>query len=210
VRKGAGLDLGGDWNTVPRPRIAFVKTPLWDNASEIAKDAFMRLNQQWGEMVCEVELPGIFESAVQWHRTIMESDLANNYENLYADGKNRLSDTLREMIERGQQHKAMDYSKAQEGVVALNRELDKIFSGCDAILTPATSAEAPMGLAFTGSPMFCTIWTLCGVPAISLPILEGQDRMPMGAQLVANKGGDAGLLRLARWLTNRTPQVLNG
>ncbi|MEE8623111.1 MAG: amidase, partial [Alphaproteobacteria bacterium] len=45
-----------------------------------------------------------------------------------------------------------------------------------------------------------TIWTLCGTPAISLPILQGASGMPLGAQLVAAKGDDARLLRTARWL----------
>jgi Asp-tRNA(Asn)/Glu-tRNA(Gln) amidotransferase A subunit family amidase len=55
-------------------------------------------------------------------------------------------------------------------------------------------------LAFIGSPMFCTIWTPSGVPALSLPILHGQDCMPMGAQLVPAPGYGGALLRPARWL----------
>ena len=83
-----------------------------------------------------------------------------------------------------------------------------MFASFDAVLTPATTGAAPLGLASTGSPMFCTIWTLCGVPSISLPILRGEDGMPMGAQLVAAKGNDAGLLRVARWLESRSSQAL--
>mgnify|MGYP003542023678 CR=1 FL=1 len=42
-----------------------------------------------------------------------------------------------------------------------------------------------------------------GVPAISLPLLQGEDGMPMGAQLVGRKGHDARLLGVARWLVER-------
>jgi hypothetical protein len=38
-------------------------------------------------------------------------------------------------------------------------------------VSPTGEGEAPLGLAFIGTPVFCTIWTLCGVPALSLPIL---------------------------------------
>jgi Asp-tRNA(Asn)/Glu-tRNA(Gln) amidotransferase A subunit family amidase len=145
----------------------------------------------------------MFDTALQAHRIIMESDMAKSYEDTYERGKDRLSANLREMIERGRQYKAIDYSGAMNEVVELKRELDRLLAGFDAILTPATASEAPIGLASTGSPMFCTIWTLCGVPAISLPILEGQNRMPLGAQLVGRKGGDVALLRLARWLADR-------
>ncbi|MFO1349255.1 MAG: amidase family protein [Gammaproteobacteria bacterium] len=70
----------------------------------------------------------------------------------------------------------------------------------DAIITPATTGEAPLGLDSTGSPVLCTTWTLCGVPAITLPLLQGPNGMPLGVQLVGARGDDARLLRTARWL----------
>jgi Asp-tRNA(Asn)/Glu-tRNA(Gln) amidotransferase A subunit family amidase len=204
VAPGTRLALDGelDWRGAP-PRIAFAKTPLWPNASLVAQEAFTGLAGRWGDFVREVELPPVFESAVGWHRTIMESDLANHYEALYDTGKDRLSATLREMIERGQRYTGAEYSKARDGMVVLRRALDGLFGQFDAVLTPATQGAAPLGLASTGSPMFCTIWTLCGLPAISLPILQAEDGMPLGAQIVAARGRDAQLLRLAKWLEAR-------
>jgi Asp-tRNA(Asn)/Glu-tRNA(Gln) amidotransferase A subunit family amidase len=52
----------------------------------------------------------------------------------------------------------------------------------------------------TGDPAFCSLWTLLGVPALSLPILEGEAGMPLGVQVVGPAGDDARLLRTARWL----------
>jgi Asp-tRNA(Asn)/Glu-tRNA(Gln) amidotransferase A subunit family amidase len=205
IPENACLDLGEDWREPhkAKPRIAFVKSPVWNDMTEAAVHAFKQLNEKWSDLVCEVELPPMFDTALQAHRIIMESDMAKSYGDIYERGKDRLSANLREMIERGRQYKAIDYSGAMNEVVELKRELDRLLAGFDAILTPATASEAPIGLASTGSPMFCTIWTLCGVPAISLPILEGQNRMPLGAQLVGRKGGDVALLRLARWLADR-------
>ena len=70
----------------------------------------------------------------------------------------------------------------------------------DAILTPATPGPAPVGLDHTGSPVFCSLWTLCGTPCVSLPVLEGPDGLPMGVQLVGRRGDDGRLLRTARAL----------
>lgn len=200
------VDLAGDWRfrQGQAPRIAFVKTPQWPQASATAQDAFLTLAAQWGEFVREVDLPREFGSAVQWHRTIMESDLASSFAAEYANGKDRLSPTLREMIERGQRHLAVDYSRALDGAAALRLALAGVFAQYDAVLTPATQGAAPLGLESTGSPMFCTIWTLCGVPAISLPILRGEDGMPLGAQLAGANGDHANLLRIARWLVQRS------
>jgi Asp-tRNA(Asn)/Glu-tRNA(Gln) amidotransferase A subunit family amidase len=185
-----------------QPHLAFVKTPVWDQADTDTQEAFAELVAHLGENVGEFQLPDIFNDAVAQHRTIMEADLARSFEREYARGKDKLSSILREMIERGQKVLAVDYNHAVSQIPVLNRALDKVFDWSDAILTPAATGEAPIGLESTGSPIFCTIWTLCGMPAISLPLLQGAHGMPMGVQLVGPKGDDALLLRTARWLVN--------
>ena len=75
-----------------------------------------------------------------------------------------------------------------------------MFDEYDAILTPAAPGEAPRGLDSTGNPVFCTIWTYLGTPAMTLPLLQSESGMPLGVQLVARRDNDARLLRTARWL----------
>jgi len=185
-----------------QPRLAFVKTPVWDQAEPDTKEAFAELVAHLGENAGETELPKIFDDAVEQHRTIMEADLARSFEREYTRGTDKLSAILREMIERGQKVLAVDYNRAVSRIPVLNRLLDNTFDWYDAILTPATTGEAPVGLESTGSPIFCTIWSLCGMPAITLPILQGAHGMPLGVQLVGPRGDDARLLRTARWLVN--------
>ena len=185
-----------------QPRLAFVKTPVWVEADTDTREGFAELVEHLGDKVGEVELPGIFNDAVEQHRTIMEADLARSFEREYTRGKDKLSAILKEMIERGQKVLAVDYNNAVSRIPVFNHALDKVFEWHDAILTPATTGEAAVGLASTGSPIFCTLWTLCGMPAITLPILQGSHGMPMGVQLVGRRGDDARLLRTARWLVN--------
>ena len=82
----------------------------------------------------------------------------------------------------------------------LETELDALFERCDAILCPAAPGAAPKGMDTTGDPVFNGLWTLCGVPCITLPLLQSADGHPMGVQLVGRRGDDARLLRTARWL----------
>jgi Asp-tRNA(Asn)/Glu-tRNA(Gln) amidotransferase A subunit family amidase len=185
------------------PRIAFARTPVWNQAEETTKDAFRELVEQLGDRVEVVDLPPAFDEAHETHRIIMETDRAVSFASEYTDGKNKLSKVLREMIERGQKILASDYNAAVERIDALNAELNEIFDDYDAILTPSAAGEAPVGLEATGSPAFCTIWTLCGVPALNLPILQGPNGMPVGAQLVSHRGDDARLFRTANWLLNK-------
>lgn len=182
------------------PHLAFVKGPVWDQAEEDARDAFSGLVELLGDKIEECPLPDIFSEGMNWHRTIFEADLARSFRRDYRNGKDRLSDVLREMIERGRQVLAVDYNAALEGREFLQAALPNIFNYYDAILTPATPGQAPAGLESTGSPAFCTLWTLCGTPAISIPLLQGGDGMPIGVQLVAPWGDDERLLRTARWL----------
>jgi Asp-tRNA(Asn)/Glu-tRNA(Gln) amidotransferase A subunit family amidase len=182
------------------PRLAFVRSPVWDQAEEATKDAFRELIDHGGERVDIVDLPPLFERAHEDHRTIMEADLALSFAREYGDGKDKLSAVLRKMIERGQTVLATDYNEAVGRIADYNAELDEIFDAYDAILTPSAAGEAPVGLDSTGNPAFCTIWTLCGMPALNLPIMQGPNGMPLGVQLISHRGDDARLFRTARWL----------
>ncbi|MDH3712688.1 MAG: amidase [Gammaproteobacteria bacterium] len=182
------------------PRLAWIKTPVWPQAEQDMRDAFAGLVKTLGDSTDEIALPGEFDAAVARHGLIMETDLAHNLAAEYERGADRLSDRLREMIERGHTHRALDYNRAVDGIAKLNGLLDKVFDDFDAIITPAATGEAPQGLDTTGSPVFCTLWTLCGVPAVTLPLLQGSNSLPIGVQLVGRRGDDARLLRTARWL----------
>lgn len=182
-----------------KPNLVFIRTPVWDQAEESTKDALRELCEHLGDIQI-MELPPVFDGALEDHRRIMEADLAVSFAREYRDGKDQLSDILREMIERGQQVLAMDYNSAVARIADYRAEIDEIIHVFDAILTPATAGEAPVGLDATGSPAFCTIWTLAGVPALTMPIMQGPNGMPLGAQLVSAKGDDGRLFRTARWL----------
>jgi len=181
------------------PRIAFVRTPLWQQADADAQDAVQELADFLGEHVREVDLPDAFQHAVEWHATIMEADIARSYAQLYERGADQMSESLRGQIERGQKITAVAFNDAMSKVALLNYGLSELFEDFDAILTLPVTGEAPVGDS-TGSPIFCTIWTLCGTPAINVPVMAGSNGMPIGAQLVGSLGDDARLLRTAAWL----------
>jgi Asp-tRNA(Asn)/Glu-tRNA(Gln) amidotransferase A subunit family amidase len=73
----------------------------------------------------------------------------------------------------------------------------------DAILTPPALGTAPRGLSSTGDPAFCSLWTLLGMPALTVPLMSGANGLPLGAQLVGRRDFDARLMRTARWLVEK-------
>jgi Asp-tRNA(Asn)/Glu-tRNA(Gln) amidotransferase A subunit family amidase len=182
------------------PRLAFVRSPAWERAEPVTREAFGELVQALGEAVAEVELGARFARAVEMHRTIMEVEMAHNLHRDYEKSGDRLSGVLRKLIERGRGHAAVDYAAAIAGIPSLNGALDPVFDEFDAIVTPAAPGEAPSGLESTGDPIFCTMWTYLGTPAVTLPLLRSAAGMPLGVQLVGRRDADARLLRTARWL----------
>jgi Asp-tRNA(Asn)/Glu-tRNA(Gln) amidotransferase A subunit family amidase len=185
------------------PRLAFVRSPVWDQAEETTKDAFRELCEHLGEHVDVVDLPPMFDEAHKDQGLIMAVDMANSLSREYDGGKDKLSPVLRELIEKGRSVLAADYTAAVGRIGDYSAVIDGILADYDAILTPAAPGEAPVGLDATGNPSFCTIWTLCGVPAVNLPVLQGPAGMPVGAQLVSNRGDDARLFRNGRWVLGK-------
>lgn len=184
------------------PKLALIKTPWWNQLDEDTREGFGELVEHLRDSVGEFALPDSAAAVLDWHQSIMEADLAANYETEYERGADKLSAPLREQLARGSAVTAVDYLRALARIPVVTDALDEIFDRYDAIITPAASGAAPVGLASTGNPMYCTLWTFCGMPAISLPILQSGDGMPVGVQLVGRVGDDARLLRTARWLVD--------
>jgi Asp-tRNA(Asn)/Glu-tRNA(Gln) amidotransferase A subunit family amidase len=185
------------------PLLALVKTPAWDRAADDLKEGFAELVAALGDRVVEIELPESARQAWDWQRTIMEAEMAANFAAEWERGRDKLSSQLRSLLERGREARAFDYQTALARIAPLNEGFAEIFERCDAILTPSAPGTAPKGLDSTGDPAFCTLWTLCGMPAVSLPLMKGVNGLPMGVQLVGPRAGDARLLRTARWLAAR-------
>ncbi len=185
------------------PVVAFAKTPMWDQAGPETKEAFAEIVEVLGDDCSDLPLSEPFDHLVDMHRHIMYADLAKSFAGYFERGREKLTDTLCSMIEEGQKVTAVQYNTAVDGQDLLNRGLNSIFDHYDIIITPAATGEAPEGLESTGSPVFNTLATYCGVPAISLPLMEGPNGLPLGVQVIGPRGDDARLLRNANWLVQR-------
>ena len=184
------------------PTLALIKTPWWPQLEADTREGFGELVEYLKEQVGEFVLPDSAAAVLDWHRTIMEADIAASYVTEYERGADKLSAALREQIERCRNVKAFDYLQALARIPVVAEALEEIFDRYDAILTPAVAGAAPHGLDSTGDPMFCTLWTYCGMPAISLPLMQAGNGLPVGIQLVGRIGDDARLLRTARWMVD--------
>ena len=186
------------------PMLGWVPSPQWDLVDDDAKEAFGELIAHLGDRVEEVQLLGSAGDPLEWHRTISSAEMAVNLEREWQHGRERLSPALRDRIESGRAVGAIDYLSARARIPELLASFGELFEQrYDALLTPPATGTAPAGLDSTGDPMFCALWTLCGMPALSVPLMRGANGLPLGVQLVGPRHGDARLLRTARWLVER-------
>ena len=185
------------------PIFAYIKLPFMDELDEDAKKGFEEIKDELKGKIDEIKLPEGFVDIPEWHKVIMESDMARSFSVEYTKSKHKLSNNIIEAIERGMEYTAVEYNNALSKIDAANIYFKQFFYDYDAILTPSASGEAPKGLKSTGNPIFCTIWTFCGMPCISLPLLKGRNGLPIGVQLVSSLFDDERLFRNASWLTKK-------
>ena len=62
---------------------------------------------------------------------------------------------------------------------------------------PTLGGEVSFAEGYTGNPLFNRMWTLLGVPCVTLPAIWGAGGLPTGIQLVGRIGDDARLMAAA-------------
>ena len=184
------------------PMFAFVRLPGYGDAAPDMRAAMEELSEVLGDQCFEAPLPGAFDQAAEIRERINFAEMAKCYYGLEKRGRDQISPVLQAALDKGKAVLARDYLAALDWREVLAAGLDEIFDRCDAILTPAAIGAAPEGLASTGTAIFNGVWTLCGTPAITLPLFSAENGLPMGVQLVGRRGDDARLLRTARWLSD--------
>jgi Asp-tRNA(Asn)/Glu-tRNA(Gln) amidotransferase A subunit family amidase len=181
--------------------LAFIAAAHWQRADSATRSAWADLRARLGARGEEVDLPPAALDAWRCHQTILSAEMAFHLDREGRTGGARMSAVLRQQLERGRQISAFEYQSALTRIKPAYTWFAKLLErDYDAIAMPAALGVAPRGLESTGDPAFCTLWAVCGMPALSLPLLATQDGLPLGVQLVGARRADGPLLRTARWL----------
>jgi Asp-tRNA(Asn)/Glu-tRNA(Gln) amidotransferase A subunit family amidase len=199
---GLGAQDSATAHSPGRPRIGVLRAPVWREASDDARARF----DVWADsldMHDGVELGDIFDDAVACQRLILDANLAGNFGAVLQTKPEALKAMTRERVVAGLAIGAKAVSSALSRVEEQRTRLGQVFEDYDALLTLAAPGEAPLGLSSTGDAVFSVIWTLMGVPAITLPMLVGEDGLPIGIQLIGARGEDAKLLAIAAQIIER-------
>jgi Asp-tRNA(Asn)/Glu-tRNA(Gln) amidotransferase A subunit family amidase len=191
------------------PRLAAVKSPVWHLAQSeqrVRFDKDIAKLRAAGASVDVVEIPLAFDRAVRVHRVIMLYEAARAARRVRAAYREKISAFLNDALDEGERTTDAQYRDALKIRTALQLSLAEFFDrGYSAIITPPAAGEAPASLAATGDPRFCTLWSLVGVPAISIPTGLGPRGLPLGLQIVAAAEEENYLLSTALWCERQLP-----
>jgi Asp-tRNA(Asn)/Glu-tRNA(Gln) amidotransferase A subunit family amidase len=183
------------------PRLAVFKGAPW---AEIEDDTAAALESVFAQLggVADMQVPSPVDEALAVHATIMDASAAANPGRYLPQSDKLLPETVKR-ISVGKDIAAADYVAAIDKAEVIRQALDGLFADVDALITPAAPGEAPLGLQSTGNPVFQKIWTLAGMPSVTLPVMSGPNGLPIGLQVIGRRGGDAALFRTAQWIEEK-------
>jgi len=198
--------LEGYESDVPvEPHLVWIDMPYRDRFSttlNAAIDEVLSAVDDSNATLDRIAAPQSFAALVECHKVIYDYEILRCLDSEWNNHRALLSDIAKEGLQQAESRTADEYAEAIDVMQAAHEWFESFFNDYDAIIAPSATGIAPLLGNGTGDPINCIVWTLCGLPCISLPLLSGEHNMPMGLQLVGSHDRDERLFRTARWLVN--------
>ena len=198
----SGIALPDPASGITAPRIGFARTSRWaeaDAAAHAALEDAARRFAAAGAIVAEIALPPAVEALFVEQGNVMRYEAARALAWELDNHPEALSASLRERLASGWAISRAQYERARQTAHDARLQFADQMRSFDLVLTLAAPGEAPKGLAWTGDAKFNGLWTMLGVPCITLPWSRGPAGLPVGVQLVGAFGADATVLARAKW-----------
>jgi amidase len=185
------------------PRFGLYRTPMWEAAEPAtasALDTARAALERAGAVVTELAIAPEHHGLADVQDTIMRFEMAQALAYERIEHSAELSPRLAQMLGAGMTIGADEHDRALARAAEARTGLGAFFGQCDAVLVPAAPGGAPFGLGNTGDPIFNRMWTLLGVPCVTLPARCAENGLPTGVQLVGRMRDDARLMACAAFL----------
>lgn len=201
ARPRPGMAAGAAADVPVTPELVWFDLPFNDRLSGAAREGFDAVLDILGPQVTRMEPADTLSNLVAVQARIHEYEICHHQAEVFDGHWDQISETLKPVITRGRQITQAEYEDALAVKASAEAFFADFFVEFDAIIAPAAAGEAPrFDAGGTGDPIFCTLWTLAGLPCVTLPLLVGETGLPIGVQLIGPAEKDDRLLRCARWL----------
>ena len=182
------------------PKFIFYKTDHWKIIDKKSRESFEYFIKSFKKNIEIFDTPSYFKDIHKYHQIIHETDLANNFSVYFQKFKKKLSKYMQDAISNGNKYTAKEYAEAIDFMKRSYESYEEVFEDYHGVLSPSSPGVAPKGLKSTGTAEFNKVWSFLGTPCISLPLLEGENNLPLGVQLIGSKYDDHRFLGVANWL----------
>ena len=183
------------------PRLAWLEMPYFDQLSAETESQLKSFTNHAALRVDRLTQDNRVLDFVRAHNLVHYYEIARELVTVFENHSHTLSEDVISLLKNGLSIEESDYQNALGKRQEAIQYFDALFSDYDAIIAPASGSEAPLFSAgTTGNPIFSTIWTLCGLPCITMPLLKTKQGMPIGVQLIGRLNDDCRLLEISEWL----------
>ncbi|MEP1443238.1 MAG: amidase [Hyphomicrobiales bacterium] len=185
------------------PDLVWLELPFLDRLNAEATEAMEEVVSALGDRVERIEAPPYFADLIETQRTIHEYEICQHLAETFDKHWDQVSSTLQPVVKHGQAISQDEYDNAIGVMGEVGSFFEEFFMDFDAVLAPSSAGVAPLRSdGHTGDPVFSTIWTLAGLPCLTLPLLTSSAGLPIGIQLIGGQEEDDRLLRTASWMLN--------
>ena len=194
--------LAGAQADVPvEPDIAWFDLPFNDRLDPDTVEGLEAVLEGLGSRIERFPASAQLADLTSVHQTIYDYEICENMAELARNRWDDLSANLQGAIQRGRGLSEAEYQDALGVMASAAMFFSEHFNEFDAIVAPAATGVAPpLTDGNTGDSIFCTVWTLAGLPTLSLPLLVGENGLPIGVQVIGAVEEDDRLMRTASWI----------
>jgi Asp-tRNA(Asn)/Glu-tRNA(Gln) amidotransferase A subunit family amidase len=153
-----------------------------------------------GATVRALKLPEIVAEAWRIHPTVQDFEAHMAFAWEYRRNYDAMPPLLRGRLDESRGTTPAAYDEARTIARRARGALAGVFEDIDVLLTLSAPGAAPKGLGSTGDPRYNRLWTLMGTPCVNVPAYVADGGLPVGVQVIARFGDDAGALAAARFV----------
>ncbi len=182
------------------PDFAWIDMPYHDRLSADARAGFEEIIEALDGHIERIPAPKSVADLVRHQQVVHEYEIARHLADDFEKHWEVISAKLQAVVQRGRSYSNQQYAESLAMVGGAENFFASFFHDYDAVLAPSSAGEAPLKSEGTGDPVFCTVWTVAGLPCVNLPLLSGTAGLPVGVQLIGPAERDDRLMRTANWM----------
>ncbi|WP_310621368.1 amidase [Flexibacterium corallicola] len=182
------------------PRFVWFDLPYADQLDEQSRQLFEDLLSRLNGKVTRIKAPSSFDDYVSALVSTYSYEISRYQNHIYSKNWNQLSEEMQSFVKTCEGLTQTHYDNALKLKNQCDAYFSTFFESFDAVLTPSSTGIAPKFEEGIGNPVFCSLWTFAGLPALNLPIFISENGMPVGLQMIGARERDSELLASAAWL----------